>query len=47
MRIDFMNNELTHKQKLLYDVEYYDHFGFKQDLIIFLKTPICIIKRLK
>ena len=40
------NNELTHKQKLAYDVEYYNHFGFKQDLIIFLKTPICIIRRL-
>ena len=40
-------NELTHKQKIAYDVEYYDNFGFKQDLIIFLKTPICIIKRLK
>lgn len=38
---------LTHKQKLLYDVEYYDNFGFKQDLSIFLKTPICIIKKLK
>ena len=40
-------NKLTHKQKLLYDIEYYDNFGFKQDLIIFLQTPICIIKRLK
>ena len=40
-------DELTHKQKLLYDIEYYNHFGFKQDLIIFLKTPICIIRRLK
>ena len=40
-------DKLTHKQKLLYDVEYYDNFGFKQDLIIFLKTPICIIRRLK
>lgn len=40
-------DELTHKQKLLYDVEYYDNFGFKQDLLIFLKTPICIIKRIK
>lgn len=38
---------LTHEQKLLYDIEYYDHFGFKQDLLIFLKTPLCIIKRLK
>ena len=28
------NDELTHKQKLLYDVEYYDHFGFKQDLLM-------------
>ena len=40
-------NELTHKQKLAYDIKYYDNFGFKQDLMIFLKTPICIIKRLK
>ena len=40
-------DELTHKQKLLYDVEYYNHFGFKQDLLIFLKTPLCIIRRIK
>lgn len=38
---------LTHKQKLLYDIEYYDNFGFKQDLLIFLKTPISIIKKIK
>ena len=41
------DNMLTHKQKLSYDIKYYDNFGFKQDLLIFLKTPICIIKRLK
>lgn len=41
------NENLTHKQKLEYDIKYYDDFGFKQDLIIFLKTPIYIIKRLK
>lgn len=40
-------NELTHKQKLAYDIEYFDNFGFKQDLMIFFKTPISIIKRLK
>jgi len=38
---------LTHKEKLLCDIEYYDNFGFKQDLLIFLKTPIYIIKRFK
>ena len=38
---------VTHKQKLLSDIEYYDNFSFKQDLIIFFKTPISIIKRLK
>lgn len=38
---------LTHKQKLSYDIEYYDNFGLKQDLIIFFKTPLCIIRRLK
>lgn len=38
---------LTHKEKLLCDVVYYDNFGFKQDLLIFLKTPIYIIKRFK
>lgn len=41
------NGMLTHKQKLLSDIEYYDNFGFKQDLLIFLKTPIYIIKKLK
>lgn len=39
--------QLTHEQKLLYDVEYFNNFGFKQDLIIFFKTPFCIIKKLK
>ena len=38
---------VTHKQKLLSDIEYYDNFGFKQDLVIFFKTPISIIKRFK
>lgn len=38
---------LTHKQKLLYDIEYFDNFGFRQDLMIFLKTPFYIIKRLR
>lgn len=41
------NGKMNHKQKLLYDIEYYDNFGFKQDLTIFLKTPIAIIKSLK
>ena len=38
---------LTHQQKLLYDIKYYDNFGFKQDLIIFFKTPLYILKRIK
>ena len=37
----------THEKKLLSDITYYDNFSFKQDLMIFLKTPIYIIKRLK
>ena len=41
------NGMLTHQQKLLCDIEYYDNFGFKQDLLIFLKAPMYIIKRLK
>ena len=41
------NEKLTHKQKLLSDIEYYDNFGFKQDLLILLKTPISIIRRMK
>lgn len=41
------NGKLTHKQKLLYDIEYYDNFGFKQDLLIFIKTPIAILKSFK
>lgn len=41
------NGKMTHKQKLLYDIEYYDNFGFKQDLIIFIKTPLAIIKSFK
>ncbi len=41
------NGLLNHKQKLSFDIKYYDNFGFKQDLMIFLKTPIYIIKRLK
>ena len=40
-------NLLTHKQKLSYDIEYFDNFGFKQDFLILLKTPLCIIKKLK
>lgn len=40
------NGMLTHKRKLSCDIEYYDNFGFKQDLFIVLKTPILIIKRL-
>ena len=40
-------DELTHKQKLSYDIKYYDNFSFKQDLLIFFKTPLCIIRRLK
>ena len=41
------NGMLTHKQKISFDEKYYDNFGFKQDLIIFLKTPIYIFKRFK
>ena len=41
------NKMLTHQQKLLSDIEYYDNFGFKQDFLIFMKTPIAIIKNLK
>ena len=40
-------DKVLHKQKLLYDIEYYDNFGFKQDLLIFIKTPIAIIRKLK
>ena len=38
---------LTHKQKLEYDIKYYDNFGFKQDFIIVMKTPIEVIKELR
>ena len=31
---------ITHQQKLLSDIKYYDNFSFKQDLLIFIKTPI-------
>ena len=41
------SDTLTLEKKLLYDVEYFDNFGFMQDLIIFFKTPFCIIRRLK
>ena len=41
------NKAITHQNKLLSDIEYYDNFGFKQDLLIFIKTPKYIIKRLK
>jgi lipopolysaccharide/colanic/teichoic acid biosynthesis glycosyltransferase len=41
------NGMLTHQQKLLCDIEYYDNFGFIQDLLIVLKAPLYIIKRLK
>lgn len=41
------NGVVTHEQKLLSDVIYYDNFGFVQDFMIFIKTPIYIIKRLK
>lgn len=35
---------ISHKQKLKYDEIYYDNLSFKLDLVIFLKTPIAIIK---
>ena len=41
------NGKITHKEKLLADIKYFDNFGFKQDLLIFIKTPISIIKSLK
>ena len=41
------NKTLTHKQKLLSDIKYYDNFGFIQDFIIFIKTPIHILKKLE
>ena len=37
---------LSHKGKLKYDEEYYDNFGFKQDLKILLKTPIEMIRQI-
>ena len=36
---------MSHKSKLKYDSIYYDNFGFKQDLIIVLKTPIELIRQ--
>lgn len=36
---------LSHEAKLKYDEIYYDNFGFKQDLIIVLKTPIELIRQ--
>ena len=41
------NKIITHKQKLLSDIDYYDNFGFIQDLKIFIKAPFAIIKRIK
>ena len=41
------NQRITHKDKLEYDIKYYDNFGFIQDLIIFFKTPIAILRRFK
>lgn len=38
---------LSHKEKLAYDEEYFDNFGFIQDMKIILKTPIAIIKNCK
>ena len=35
---------LSHKEKLKYDDIYYNNFGFFQDFIIILKTPISIVK---
>ena len=37
---------LSHKNKLKYDEEYYDNFGFKQDLIILIKTPVEMIRQI-
>lgn len=38
---------LSHQDKLKFDDIYYDNFGFIQDLIIVIKTPIAIIKDYK
>ncbi len=35
---------LTHKDKLKYDVVYYDNLSFKNDFIIILKTVVNILK---
>lgn len=35
--------DITHKEKLKYDVIYYDNMSFKTDLIIFLKTIIKLL----
>lgn len=40
-------NLLTHKQKLEYDVIYYDNLSFLLDLKILLKTPFEIIRQNK
>lgn len=37
--------KVSHKQKLDYDEKYYDNFGFKQDFIIMIKTPIEMIRQ--
>ena len=36
---------MDHKSKLICDIDYYDNFGFKQDLMIFLNTPIYMVRR--
>lgn len=41
------NENITHKEKLSYDVIYYDNMSFLLDLKILLKTPIYIIKQKK
>ena len=38
---------MAHENKLKYDAIYYDNFGFKQDLIILLKTPCALFKQSK
>ena len=38
---------LSHEKNLSYDEEYYDNFGFKQDFMIIIKTPIEMVRQFK
>jgi len=39
--------KVSHKQKLEFDEMYYDNFGFVQDFIILIRTPLEVIRQLK